>query len=234
MIESSVSPWYSLQLHEEGQSPYAYTFAGEDLHWIEEDSYFGLTLMKQIDTVKMNKHSHSCNEDNQNHFMHCVEDYYSKRLGCVLPWSTKESHIYNAGNVCKGKEKFREFKNISLNIWRPEGTKGLIKEGCFIQNCQKQSWDMKKEKYTEFTNISAYYVDMYKKPKVLVRREVKLYTLINFFAEVGGYLGLLLGESLVSYIFVISKWVHLIGKKLKEKCKKEAEEPSETPNQRIK
>ena len=65
--------------------------------------------------------------------------------------------------------------------------------------------------------------------KVLFRKEVRLYTLLNFFAEVGGYLGLLLGESLVSYIIMISKWVHIIGKKLKEKCKKEAEEPIETP-----
>jgi hypothetical protein len=60
--------------------------------------------------------------------------------------------------------------------------------------------------------------------KVLLRREVKLYTLLNFFGEVGGYLGLLLGESLVSYIIMISKWVHVIGKKLKEKCRKDAEE----------
>ena len=66
---------------------------------------------------------------------------------------------------------------------------------------------------------------MPQKPKVLMRREVKLYTLINFFAEVGGYLGLLLGESLISYIIMISKWIHVIVKKLKSKCRKN-EEPT--------
>ena len=216
-------------MHEEGQSPYSYTSAEEELHWIGKDSYFGLTFMKQIDTLTMNKHSHSCNEDNQNNFAHCVEDYYSKRLGCMLPWSTKESQNYNTGNICKGKDKFMEFINISMNIWKPEETKGLVKEGCFIPNCHQRSWDMKKDIYIKYKNPTAYYVDMHKNPKVLVRREVKLYTVINFFAEVGGYLGLLLGESLVSYIIMISKWVHIIGKKLKEKCKKEAEEPIETP-----
>ena len=65
--------------------------------------------------------------------------------------------------------------------------------------------------------------------KVLFRKEVRLYTLLNFFAEVGGYLGLLLGESLIAYIIMISKWIHLIGKKLKDKCRKNAEEPGRNP-----
>ena len=67
---------------------------------------------------------------------------------------------------------------------------------------------------------------MHENSKVLLRKEVKLYTLINFFAEVGGYLGLLLGESLISYIISISKWVHVIGKEVKGKCRKVAEEPN--------
>ena len=224
-----MSTWFILQLHEEGQSHYSYKFAREDIHWIGKDSFFTLTFMKQIDTLKMNKGSYSCNEENQNNFNHCVEDYYSKRLGCVLPWSTKETPNDNTGHICKGKDKFREFKNISVNIGRPEETEGLLKEDCFIPNCQQRSWDMRKEKYTEYINYTGYYIAMYENPKVIVRREVKLYTLINFFAEVGGYLGLLLGESLVSYIFMISKWVHVIGKKLKDKCRKDAEEPSGTP-----
>ena len=66
-------------------------------------------------------------------------------------------------------------------------------------------------------------------PKVLVRTEVKLYTSINFFAEVGGYLGLLLGESLISYIIMISKWIHVISKRVKNKCRKKAEEPCTNP-----
>ena len=46
--------------------------------------------------------------------------------------------------------------------------------------------------------------------KVFLREEVKLYTLINFFAAVGGYLGLLFGESLLSYIIRGSKWFQIL------------------------
>lgn len=170
--------------------------------------------------MNINKHSYTCNEDNHNHFMYCVENYYSKKLGCLLPWSIKNRQNHATGNVCKGKDKFREFKNISMNILRTEQTKELIKEGCFIPNCQQRTWEMKKDRLTESTGFEFM---MPQKPKVFVRREVKLYKPINFFAEVGGYLGLLLGESLVSYILVISKWINVIVKKLKDKCRKDAE-----------
>ena len=78
-----------------------------------------------------------------------------------------------------------------------------------------------------FTQSSGFEFMMPQKPKVFERREVKLYTPINFFAEVGGYLGLLLGESLISYIIIITKLVHVIGKILKNKCRKKAEDSEE-------
>ena len=227
MIESFVtsSLMYELQLHQEGQSPYAYKFAEEEIHWFGNESYFTLTLMYQIDTVNMNLHRYTCNESNQNNFMHCVESYYAKRLGCLLPWSVKDGQNNPSGNVCKGKDKFREYKNISMNILRTEEQKELMKEGCFIPNCQQRSWNIKKEKFNEIPG-SGFEFFMPPKLKVLQRREMKLYTPINFFAEVGGYLGLLLGESLIAYIIMISKWIHVIGKKLKDKCRKDAEEPN--------
>ena len=51
--------------------------------------------------------------------------------------------------------------------------------------------------------------------KVLLRQEVRLYTIINFFGEVGGYLGLLLGESLLSYIMIGSNWIQVIFRKIR-------------------
>ena len=65
--------------------------------------------------------------------------------------------------------------------------------------------------------------------KVLVRKEVKLYTLINFFAEVGGYLGLLLGESIFSYLITASKWFTILRRKFKDRCRKADEAPESSP-----
>ena len=137
------------------------------------------------------------------------------QFSCLKFWRPPSS------NVCKGAQKFNEFKQISMNILRTKETKKLINEGCFIPNCQQRSWEMRKEKFNIATETGFEFL----MPKVLVRREVELYTFINFFAEVGGYLGLLLGESLISYITIVSKWVHLIGKKVKDKCRRDKKVP---------
>ena len=63
--------------------------------------------------------------------------------------------------------------------------------------------------------------DIFHKSKLMFRREVQFYTFTNFFAEVGGYLGLFLGESLVSYILIGQNWLKFIAKKCKNKCQKE-------------
>ena len=176
--------------------------------------------MKQIDTLKTNKNSYTCNESNQNYFMNCMENYYSKQLGCLLPWTLKDGQKKHTGNVCKGKDKFTEYKNIAMNILKPDKTKELFKEGCFTPNCKQRSWDMKDNKIA-----GDFLLLLPQNLKVVTRREVKLYTHVNFFAEVGGYLGLLLGESLISYIIMVSQCFRLIGQKLKEKCKKANQEP---------
>ena len=60
-----------------------------------------------------------------------------------------------------------------------------------------------------------FYYGMPHHTKLLIRKEVRLYTTINFFAEVGGYLGLLLGQSLLSYLVMGSEGIQIFGRKLK-------------------
>ena len=228
-LESFV-PLHYLQFHQEGQSPYAYKFAEEETKWIGNDSYVSFTFTKQIVTLYMNKKSYPCNEDNQNYFMHCLENYYNKRLGCLLPWSIQNRKNNHTGNICLGKDKFWEYKNISMNILKPKEQDDLIKDDCLIPNCHQRSWETKKEILTSYEKSGFEFI-MPKQPKVLERREVQLYTPIHFFADVGGYLGLLLGESLISYIIITAKFIRVIGKKLKNKCRRkaESEEPCTNP-----
>ena len=77
--------------------------------------------------------------------------------------------------------------------------------------------------------MTGFVYDLPHHTKVLVREEVQLYTLINFFGEVGGYLGLLLGESLISYLIITSNWVQILGRKLKARCRKAEKEPESPP-----
>lgn len=230
-MDSSQSPYYTLQFHEDTNSPYLYKFDLNQRHWITSNTSLSMRLDKQIDTINMNKPNYMCNEDNSKSFMHCMENYYSRKLGCVLPWVWKKTINNDNMNLCEGKEKFKEFKNIAMNILKPEESKELINEGCFVPNCKQRSWRIKKDQRSEkkendkvITGFQYFVTET----KVLIREEVKLYTVINFFAEVGGYLGLLLGESLLSYLITATKWFQTLRRRFKERCRKPDEEPEST------
>ena len=189
-----------------------------------------IEIGKQIDTININKSNYTCDEENSKHFMDCVENYYSQKLGCKLPWALNNNIRNDSLNLCKGKEKFKEFKDLAMNILKSEQSKRRINEGCFMPNCIQRSWEVKKDNYMKRKKngnpVTGFKYEIFQPAKVLVRKEVKLYTLTNFFAEVGGYLGLLLGESLFSYLITASKWFTIIKRKFKDHCRKAEPEPS--------
>ena len=232
-MDSSQYLYHVLQFHEEANSPYLYKFTEDQWYWFKGKKFLYIDFGKQIDTININKSNYTCYEDNSNLFMHCMEDYYSKKLGCRLPWAVKNNTRNDVMNPCKGKEKFKEFKSIVMNILKPEETKELKDKGCFIPNCMQRSWKIRNQRNTDERQndkpLTGFGIKMPPNMKVLVREEVELYTLINFFAEVGGYLGLLLGESLLSYLITASKWFQTLKTKFKECCGKADEEPVPSP-----
>jgi hypothetical protein len=231
-MDSSQSPYYLLQFHQEANSPYLYDLEQDELVWFENKTMFYMSFGKQIDTINVIKSNYSCDEDNSKRFMQCMENYYSQKLGCMLPWVLKNNKRNDIMNLCKGKEKFKEYKNIAMNILKSEASKELINEGCLMPNCMQRSWTIKKDK-TLLINKTGFQFQIPRNMKVLVREEVKLYTFINFFAEVGGYLGLLLGESLLSYLMTASKWFQSLKRKFKEHCEKAEDQGPESSLEEI-
>ena len=226
---SSQYPWYVFQFHQEDNSPYLYKFAQDQWLLFDTEKLLKIEIGKQIDTININKSNYTCDGENSKRFMDCMENYYSQKLGCKLPWVLNNNIRNDSMNLCKGKEKFKEFKNLAMNILKSEQSKELINEGCFMPNCMQRSWEVKKDNNIERIRngnpVTGFKYEIFQPAKVLVRKEVKLYTIINFFAEVGGYLGLLLGESLFSYLITASKLFAILRRKFKERCRKADEAP---------
>ena len=82
------TPYY-LQFHENGQSPYGFDIDISQVFWFNSGKALKLHFGQQINTIRVNKSNYTCNEDNSNHFMECLENYYSKKLGCILPKTVK-------------------------------------------------------------------------------------------------------------------------------------------------
>ena len=144
-----LSSWYLLQFHQIASSPYLHEFAQDQWLWIKGKKILYFELGEQIDIININRSNYTCTEDNSNSFMLCMENYYSRKLGCMLPWASKTNINNDSLNLCEGKEKFQEFRRIALNILKLETNKELINECCFLPNCLRRSWTIKNRKEVE-------------------------------------------------------------------------------------
>ena len=102
-------------MHEEGQSPYLYKFEDDQWLWFDSKSYLKIDLGKQTETLRITKSNYTCDEENSNRFMQCMETYFSNQLDCDLPWTDKNKEN-NGLNECKEIENFVKFRRIITKI----------------------------------------------------------------------------------------------------------------------
>ena len=193
-------------MHESGQSQYNYNVDVSRIEYFDKTSHVVYTMSSQQDVVKrLKKSNYMCHEDNSNRRTNCLNNYYASKLNCTLPWVHADNQKHNA--VCDGEDKFKEFRNLSMSIGEFGATDELKKMGCIISNCQKKSWTIETSKKLKNPYNSTFPLFIFsQKTKVLLRNEIELYTISSFFAEIGGYLGLFLGESMVSYFLMGVRW----------------------------
>ena len=203
--------YYYIEIHESGQSQYNYEVDQSKIKYLDKGSHVVNTMSGQQDVVKrLKKSNYICHEDNSNRQTDCLNNYYASKLNCALPWVHADKGDNQEHTVlCDGKDKFEEFKNLTMSIGEFEATNELEKMGCIISNCQQKSWNIEtttKMKNPFNPNTTHPWFIFSHKTKVLLRNEIELYTVSSFFAEIGGYLGLFLGESMISYFLITVKW----------------------------
>ena len=200
----------TFEIHEIGQSLHNYYLDQCKVEWIKPKKAYWKRFGKQVVTKNLKTSKTNCHEDNSNNMMKCINNFYAKKLGCALPW------VQERGAKCTGKEKFEEFKNLSAKLKGDSIEMELMEAGCPIPNCHKRAWTIDStekfdnEKGGDSSEIELTFPHY---TTVLVRNEIKLYTISSFFADIGGFVGLLLGESLVSYVLLGTHWMTKLIKK---------------------
>ena len=201
-----------MQFHENDQSPYNHDFDFRQMHWVDPGKWVYVIFGQSTETQNLKKSSLNCDEENKIKIPDCVDKYYSKKLGCLLPWTTNTNE-----GVCDGETKFEEFRNLSKSILLPQIKRELKEAGCFVPNCHKTKWDIKATSVYDDQGTTGMEFSIFHNSKLTVRKEVELYTFTNFYAEIGGYLGLFLGESIASFISMSIDGIKIITEKLKKK-----------------
>ena len=185
--------------HEKGQSLYNNIFdweLGTETRKLilSSASYTQLSFLKKN---KLNSRHHKCNENNDSEITKCTNGILEDQLKCNLPWLNDSKYKTN----CKTSEDFNNFVNVSKAIGLRELNDELENKGCLIPNCK--SWQWKRILINDLSSIyvNKTYVRFFlpSVPKVTVQEEIRIYDLNNFIADVGGYLGLMLGMSILSF-----------------------------------
>ena len=149
--------------------------------------------LKMSQRKKVKTKHYKCNEADSSQREKCLETFYMAKLGCQFPW------IQNGSNICKN---LSEMKNILAEIADLNGKTRMELENsdCFVPNCDQKTWEMinRKPKNLNLNNFTLVSLNFQSASKVHVIKETLTYGLTNFLSDLGGFMGLFFGYSLLS------------------------------------
>ena len=133
----------------------------------------------------------------------CITDYYQRELGCILPWNTKNT---TGSTICNTPEQYQKFK-MAINTLIDNASKMTFWQLLKCQpRCQHTQYTLRKIADSNFNALKYMGNDddganmevflFATSTEIEVKERVWLYDRNDFVADIGGFLGLLLGASI--------------------------------------
>ena len=202
-IKKGVFDSYNIYLHEKGQF-----WPNSDFQQLGQSGKIVLEENKELAgkfTInilsKINQKGKECEEDENYKFTDCVNNFIASEVGCKVDWVSKttlsdQSDMKNCSNltdIVKFKKIIIQLKEINFQNLNAE-TKCLKK--C---NGAKYKFYQTKKTTEKLTKnwTSAFYLHS-KSSLPLLSREFFVYDKSQLVSDIGGYLGLFLGWSILS------------------------------------
>ena len=164
-------------------------------------NFVDLHMKRYID---LNSYDNPCDEMTGENSVQKLNRMYHKNMDCSLPWLVGDSKYQK--RPCQSQQDFNEFRKwtaiLSLNQIN-------------THKCHRNIWKYK-VKYTRFDKESVNGTEIglfMPSNEVEIIQQVRLYTMTNFIADFGGYLGLLLGVSMMSLFDMILKSIRILRQK---------------------
>ena len=193
--------------HEKDQSNHNYEVdSSKGFDKLPRGKGFQIHLV-ETETTSLKTSRYDCMEDNSITMTNCIDDFIAEQLNCSLPW-TKNN---NTWRYCQTEEDLALFRKLSFNITSPYLKQKLTMKGCFRPNCKQTSWVSTQETLAWDNNHgeSSVKITIPATAKVIQRKEIRLADYGTFIADMGSYLGLYLGASILS----LTDMVHVCFKR---------------------
>ncbi len=124
-------------------------------------------------------------------------------------------------------DKSRDLDNF-VSVYKNFPMENLKNFGCLKENCDSTIWDrlwIHEDQYDGLNSNESHFKMSFQSeiPTTIVKQTLAYYW-PHFVADFGGYLGLLLGGSLLTFFDAISDFLHLLSTKIKRPDLKSTEE----------
>ena len=147
-----------------------------------------------------------CYSNNEVDFDQCFLDYISSQMNCTLPWTTSNASLEIPPCMYPGENK--QFMDMATLIYALDEEQIYKKTGC-MPCCTRNEISAKLVDTDIIGKNHAYYQEgmgnnaimmfYYANNKIRVKEEYYTYDISNLIADFGGYLGLLLGYSILGF-----------------------------------
>ena len=152
------------------------------------------------------EHCIECYNTAEVDFDHCFLDYISSQMNCTLPWNTSSASLEIP--LCMYPGEHEQFMDMAAVIYALDEEQIFKKTGC-MPCCTRNEISAKlvdtdiigKNHYYYHEGMENYAIMMfyYANNKIRVKEEYYTYDMSNLIADFGGYLGLLLGYSILGF-----------------------------------
>ena len=129
----------------------------------------------------------------------CIAEYIAHKIGC----STKIQGITSQKfPLCKNVTQWEAFVNVSKELEQADATEVYEMTGCF-SSCEKDKYDVTLENWSEDTSYKntysqALFVFTIYERSYIEEEQYVVYDSNSFLADIGGFLGLILGSSMLN------------------------------------
>ena len=171
--------------------------------------YVEFLEVKRVHRTYLDHPTDPCSNEININMTGCIAEYITDKIGCSPNIQGIE---LTTRPPCKTRKHLEAFANISLKLEDADATMMYDMTGC-LSSCEKEKFDIITET-SEYTskkakgarNDAVFVFTIYNKTYVEEEQYI-LYDTNSFFADVGGFMGLILGSSILN---MYDEFIHVI------------------------
>ena len=154
-------------------------------------------------------------EDSETDLWECMTEHMYSKINCNLPWALKKND--KDIHLCSSPKEYQSYSAITMG--------GLYHKSEYIEKvakctprCKRMEYSAKLAFTSRLYGLDEWTLRIYfAKDKFPVKQQFYIYNTANLIADFGGYLGLLLGYSLLGFYDSLVDFFVFIFKKCKQK-----------------